>query len=147
MGQLKGKQWLPRDVAKLLYDTGWKEPRNLALMVATVGGESDYYSEAEGDQHPDGTIDEGMFQLSSIHMQAWGFDSLASFKTMAYDPTKAVSYARTLWETDKMNGGTGFGPWYAFSDGGYKRHLKGAIIGVANMLLVMEGLEPRARYI
>jgi len=146
MGVLKGKQWLPRDVALLCYKHGWTEPRNLALMVATVGGESDYFDEAEGDPHEDGTIDLGLFQLNSIHAENWNMTA-EQFKEMAFNPAQAVIYARKLWNDARANSGDPFKPWYAYSNGGYKRHLKGAVVGVANMLFVMEGLEPRARWI
>lgn len=145
MGQLNGTQWLPRDVARLLYDHGWREPQNLVLMVATIGGESDYYDQAVGDRHADGTIDLGMFQLSSIHAKELGLNE-EQFTAKAFDPEWAAVFARTLWNKDKQNGGTGFGPWYAYSNESYKRHLKGAIVGVANMLCLMNALEPKVRW-
>lgn len=144
-GVLKGKRWLPRDVSKLCYENGWKDPINLTLFVATIGGESAFYEEAEGDPHDDGTIDLGLFQLNSIHAHEWAMTDEA-FKAMAFDPSVAIVYARKLWNLAKSHGGSGFEPWYAYSNGGYKRHMLGAIVGVGNFLAVSQGYEPNVRW-
>lgn len=146
MGILKGDRWLPRDVAKLCKEEGWHDVDNLALFVATVGGESAYYSEAISSVNRDGTYDFGLFQLNSGHAVSWGMTS-EEFRKMAYDPVEAVKYARKLWDADKKAGGTGFSPWYAYANGGYEHWLKQAIAGVANMLAVENDLDPRFRWI
>jgi hypothetical protein len=143
MGTLAGKKWLPRDVAQLLHDNGWADD-HLVDMVATIGGESAYYEEAVGDPHPDGTIDMGLFQLNTIHAQSWSMDA-AEFKAMAFDPSKAVKYARQLW-MDAGKQGNPFQPWAAHENGSYKSFMKQAIVGNANRKCVVEGITPAVRY-
>jgi|SRR5215831_989781 len=144
MGTLAGKKWLPRDVAALLYEHGWTGFDNQVDFVATVGGESAYYEEAEGDPHPDGTIDLGLFQLNSLHAPGWGM-SFEEFKAMAFDPHKAVVYARKLWDAAAHQGDP-FKPWYAYSNDSYKRYMRQAIVGCANAKAIREGLQPAVRW-
>ena len=144
MGTLAGKKWLPRDVAALLHDNGWADD-HLVDMIATIGAESDFFDEAVGDPHPDGTIDKGLFQLNSIHAPDWSMDD-AEFTAMAFDPTKAVKYARELWLDAGKQFGNPFEPWAAHTNGSYKTFMKQAIVGNANRKCVVEGIDPVVRY-
>lgn len=132
MSPLSGREWHPRDVARLLWDHGWVNANNLMVMTAVIGAESDYY---EGAYHvnDDGSTDWGLFELNDQKRKG---PALEDFKAKALDATKAVVIARQLY-VDR-----GFQPWAAYSNGSYEKFIPRACIAVANMLAVLHRLEP-----
>lgn len=152
--QLAGTQWLPRDVAKLLWDHDWVNAENLMVMVATVGAESLYYAGAWHYNAPseggDGSTDWGMFQLNDGNKGGQPPDNngmpqpggtktstqIIAFRDEAWDAYKAVRIARALY-VDRS-----FSPWAAYNNGAYKTFIPKACVAVCNMLAVLNGLQP-----
>jgi hypothetical protein len=138
---LFGTQMRARDVHALIYKNGWKEPLNMARMVATVYAESNGYSKAVGQVNANGTQDLGMFQLNSGHWHDYAA-SLDDFILIAFDPEKAAPIARALFDKDKKAGGTGFGPWFAYGTDNMKSFLPLACTSLANFTAISLGLQP-----
>lgn len=134
-GVLAGDLLLPREVAALLYGVKFTDVDKLIDMTATTFGESAGYTEAVGPVNSNGTQDFGLFQLNSGHV---GSMTMAEFTAMAFDPVRAVVFARKLY----VNAGYSLRPWYAYTNGTYKRHLPKAITGVANMIAEQRALTP-----
>jgi hypothetical protein len=123
MGELRGHQWQPREIAAWAYAAGWKDAMQLVTAVAVCLAESQGYDHAV-NVNQDGTTDRGLWQLNSIHA--------AISDDEAYDPERATQLAWGLW---KSAGGT-FQPWAAFTSGVYLHdsYVGRATIGVANLL-------------
>jgi hypothetical protein len=123
---LAGRRWLPRELAKLLWDNGWRD-KNLIEMIATLLQESEGYQEAVGGPNPNGSYDYGIFQLNSANPRV--------SKELAFDPYRAVKIARDLFLE------RGFQPWYGHTTGRYKEkdYLQRAIDGVRNYWRVRYG--------
>lgn len=135
---LDGKQWLARDVAKLLWDNGWLNAENLMIMVAVLQAESALFEKAWNfnpptSTFPKGSYDRGIFQLNDQGKQ--GAEQTA-FRDMAYDPYKAVKVARPMYEKRS------FSPWYAYKNGAWEKFIPQATVAVCNMLRVMHGVKP-----
>jgi len=127
---LAGRQMKQREVALLCHDAKWTGLRPLIVMVAIVGAESLYFTEAVGGPNPNGSFDYGAFQLNGSHAAGLGM-SEAEFKAMAFDPVQAVLFARKLYVSASYS----FRPWYAGPDGNksYEKFMEKAINGVCNM--------------
>src|SRR3712207_2052064 len=69
-GVLAGRQLLPREVAGLVIDAGWRDLERIHVMCAIVYAESAGFAEAEGGPNSDGPLDLGAFQLNSRHADA-----------------------------------------------------------------------------
>lgn len=131
---LFGKLWLPREVAGLLYDAGWKDAVNNADMNATVYAESGRYEAAVGAVNSNGSQDWGMFQLNNRHWQKFGFPSQEAFYEACIVATTAVKLARVLWTEDQKAGGTGFGPWFGHGSDNWRKGVPSSCGGLANMI-------------
>jgi hypothetical protein len=156
-----GRKWLPREIARLLYDTGWKDAVNLLKMTCTTLAESGGYEWAYHYNDPkdggNGSTDWGMFELNDGNVGgkapivgsdgkpkpvAGGSKSLATvqaFATKALDPNEAVKTARSMYEA------RGFEPWYGYfnpfnNTSPWKAHIKQAAAGIGNMLDTMFGV-------
>lgn len=131
---LAGRRWLPREIAELLWENGWRD-KNLIIMVAVVLQESEGYSEATNLNPATATRpaseDWGMVMLNSLGAESWGFT-----KASAFDPPKAVKVARAMF--DKRQ----FQPWAAFNSGRYleRDYMQRAIDGVRNMWRARYGI-------
>lgn len=128
---LRGVHLAPRDVHALIYRHGWREPLNMARMVATLIQESSLWTEAVGQINSNGSQDFGLFQLNDGHWPNYAA-SRDAFVVRAFDPEDAAFIARQLWGADVRNGGSGFGPWAAFTTGAYKKNLPTACTSLAN---------------
>lgn len=155
-----GSKWLPRKIARLLYDTGWKDADNLLQMIGTVLAESGGYEWAFHWNDPkdggNGSTDWGMFQLNDgnvggsaptvgsdgkpipSHGGKRAHADLVTFANKALDPTTAAGLARSMYES------RGFEPWYGHYNPftkvyAWKSHLDTAAGAIANMLREMYG--------
>jgi hypothetical protein len=130
MGFLLGKQWQPRDLAKLCYDNGWTEAVNLVTIIAVCLSESQGYQGAYNDnKDADGNVlsrDCGLFQINIPALKIGSDEE----KKLFADPDYNVQRARTLFEA------RGFDPWYAYKLNVYLRdsYIKRAVRGVGNFI-------------
>jgi hypothetical protein len=122
---LSGTKLAPKSVAQLVYDTGWIDLEKLVIMVATIGAESLFYTEAVNEENPNGTIDYGLCQINSVHFDSGRFDFEKRF-----DPTYNVRCARDLYVSSSYT----FNPWYAYKNGAYKKFLNNGAAGSANFM-------------
>ncbi len=122
MGELRGKQWQPREIAEWAYDAGWHDAKDLVTAVCVCLAESQGYDHAI-NVNPDGSRDRGIWQLNSIHSKITD--------QVAYDPIAATDEAFKLWDA-RGN----FGDWAAYTSGVWKHdsYLGRAAVGVANHL-------------
>lgn len=154
---LAGTSLLPRKVSRILYDLGWVNAENHALMLATLMAESNLYTHAYHYNAPadgqDGSTDWGPCQLNDGNKgglpprvvdglpvpQAGGAhtktqEQLDAFVAMATDPARCFAHARKMYEARS------FAPWYAgpsypHADGtGWKKWYTTATAGLRNML-------------
>jgi hypothetical protein len=139
---LFGKLWLPRDVAELLYDNGWKDAVVNVEMNATVYAESGRYEAAVGTVNSNGSQDWGMFQLNNRHYGFFGYKTQAAFYADAIVATKAAPMARKLFEADRKAGGTGFAPWFGYDSDNYRKGLPASCGGLANFVSISLGGKP-----
>lgn len=156
-----GTAWLPRKIARLLYDAGWKDAVNLLKMGCTVLAESGGYPLAYNYNDPakggNGSVDWGMFMLNDGNTGGkapvvvdgrpeptpGGSKSLATRQTfahMALEPTTAVTHAREMYEA------RGFEPWYGYHNPftntyAWKAHIGTFASGIGNMLKEMFGVK------
>ena len=124
---LAGRQMKQREVALLCHNAKWTGLRPLIVMVAIVGAESLYFTEAVGGPNPNGSYDYGAFQLNGSHAPGL-YMSDDEFKAMAFDPAQAVVFARKLYVAASYS----FRPWYAHTNGSYEKFMEKAINGVCN---------------
>lgn len=148
---LDGARLLPFQQAQYLYNAGIRDAADLATMVATLLGESAGYLRAwhhnVADQD-DGTIvvkstDLGWIQRNVVHDEpivvardqaAALADRLFSENPSLAKPGTSAAVAAQLFAQ------RGFQPWYAYSNGGWKRHRSTAVLAVGNFLAVRLGL-------
>jgi hypothetical protein len=127
---LEGPQLLPREIAKLLWDGGWRDADNIMIMAAIVQAESALFVRAWNfnpptSSSPKGSYDWGLYQLNDGGVTG---NEQETFKAIAFDPVLATKQARKLYEARK------FQPWVAYANGSYKKFIPQATKGVANML-------------
>ena len=123
MGELKGHQWQPREIARWAYDAGWQDAETLAVAVCVCLAESQGYDHAL-NINPDGSQDRGIWQLNSIHKDITD--------EIAYDPKRATDAAFKLY----VSAGSSFEDWAAYKSKVYLHdsYLGRACVGVANFL-------------
>src|SRR6185312_7194073 len=102
---LEGKQLLPREVAALARDHGWRDSENWPVIVAVCFAESAGYDRAFHD-NPDGTRDVGLLQIN-IPQAKIG----TQFEEDLYDHDNNFAAGRKLYEA------RGFQPWVAHANG------------------------------
>lgn len=165
-----GARLYPFQAAQYLYKatgtkdgkvlTPFRDVKVLTTACAVMGGESLWYLRAwhaNVKRNDDGSIyrpQPGMLVVKSVdlgwiqrnadiedtEMQDADVSKLVEqlFSDSQYQdldrPAKAANIAAQLY-LDR-----GWGPWYAFSNGGYKRHLPQAGLAVANLIAVEFGL-------
>jgi len=131
-GALYGKQWQPRDLARIHYEAGFTDAMDLVVMLCVCLSESQGYDYAINVNKPNknGIIyeDRGIDQLSSQHAEITDEE--------AYDPPLAAEAAFVLYKARKRAGQSGFEDWYGFLNGIYLHdtYLQRAVIGVANFM-------------
>lgn len=119
-----GPHLLPREIAKLTYEAGWKDAEKLLIAVSVCIAESNGYVRARHN-NADGSIDRGLWQINNLAHPGVS-DSEAD------NPVWATRYARQLYESR----GHTFNAWAAYTNGAWKgeRALGHAFDGVANFL-------------
>jgi hypothetical protein len=123
VGELKGHQLQPREIAALAYEAGWEDAIVLTVAVSVCLAESQGYDHAI-NVNPDGSQDRGIYQLNSIHK--------AITDEIAYDPKKATAEAFKLWVARDSD----FSDWAAYTSGVYLHdsYLGRATRGVGNFI-------------
>lgn len=125
-----GPHLLPRQIAKLAYESGFIDADKLFIMTAITIAESNGYSKAR-HTNPDGSIDRGLLQINDrAHPDISDIE--------ADDPVKAMAWARKIYEGRNHT----FTAWSAYTNLAYlgPRAASYAAQGVANFLLVKHGL-------
>jgi hypothetical protein len=128
MGELKGHQWQPRELAAWNYAAGWHDAVELVTMTAVDLSESQGYDRAV-NTNADGTVDRGVKQLNSSHASATD--------EIAYDPKASAVWAyANLYKPRRARGQTGFEDWYGYKNGVWLHdsYIGRAAVGVANHL-------------
>jgi hypothetical protein len=141
MGELRGRQLEPREIAELCYDAGWKDAKHLTIAVAVCLSESqgydrainwNYKKDSNGDPILDRTgnkivasEDHGMWQINTSAHPSVSIEE-------AYNPELATAYAYQIY---KRRSNT-FNAWYGYFNGicFHDRYLMRATRGVGNFL-------------
>lgn len=152
---LIGPELKPWQAAQRLYKAGFKDAKLLATMWAVLEAESGGYIRAwhhNVTRNEDGSIfrsedglmeikstDLGFIQKNIVHnpkvimsmeggeSQAFVDDLFDAFPALA----RADESAKIAYELFKQRG---FQPWYAYSNGSYKKSLERGILAVGNYL-------------
>jgi hypothetical protein len=140
MGELRGIQFQPREIAEACYEAGWKDAVNLCTAVQVCLAESQGFSEAvnwnylkkDGEFVLDG---EGKKVVASEDHGPWQINTQAHPQVtieMAQDLEKATKIAYQIYARRQST----FNAWYAFQSGVYLRdtYLRKAARGVGNFL-------------
>ena len=160
---LDGAHLMPRLAAQRLYDAGFEDAKLLTTMWAVIDGESGGYLKAwhhNVKRNDDGSIfknaagnmlvkstDLGFIQKNVVH---------ASPVELPVTGGEAKDFVDMLFKiypelargdesakiAHQMYMQRGFEPWYAYTNGSYKKHLDQAVLGVANFLAQSNGLKP-----
>jgi hypothetical protein len=158
-----GEQLDPWLAAQRLYKAGFKDAQELCVMWAVLESESGGYLKAwhhNVTRNEDGTIklfddylmevkstDLGFIQKNVVHnprpllpvegdqSQLFVDDLFVAFPALARGDESAV-IARQLFVQ------RGFQPWYAHTNGSYKKSMPRACAAVANFLALKNGLRP-----
>lgn len=159
---LAGRQMLPREAARLMYEAGWSDAVNLMKMVATADAESDLYVAAwhwnDPAENGDGSTDWGYLQLNDgnkggsrpdengqpVQGGSKSLQEILAFRALAVDPVQATARGRTMYVQ------RGFQPWAAYVNGAWKAldkngeaiHILRASRGVCNYLRDRYGVPP-----
>jgi len=160
---LDGAELLPWLAAQRLYKAGFKDAKLLTTMWAIIEGESGGYLKAwhhNVQRNEDGTIfrnsagnmlvnstDLGFIQKNVVHgtpveLPLTGTESkdfIATLFEIYPELARGDESAAIAFQMYKQRG---FQPWYAYSNGGYKKHLPKAVLAVANYLALANGLRP-----
>src|SRR5262245_37499426 len=108
-GYLRGRQYQPKEIARLCYKYGWRD-KNLIIAVATCLSESDGWDQAYNlNRDDEGNIlskDCGLFQIS-IPADKVG----SQYESDLFDAEKNVAMARRYFE------GREWRPWYGYVNG------------------------------
>lgn len=118
----------PREVYWLGWAQGWRGAEQGAIFVATMRGESGFYTKAileygESTERfiPSGEWDAGLCQINNRATPGVTLEEV-------YDPHKCVEIAwQKFIDRDRE-----FTPWYAYVNGAYKRFWRQAVKGMAN---------------
>lgn len=126
-----GRKMPQREVAAACYCAGWKDPKDLAEIVAIVYAESGgreharlVYTDAQGTPLEPYRADEGPFQLHNRYLPAG---------TTAEEIYTLASAAKLAYQK-YVDAGRSFKPWAAWTNGGWKKYKRVAVKGVANWL-------------
>lgn len=160
---LDGAELLPWLAAQRLYKAGFEDAKLLTTMWAVIEGESGGYLKAwhhNVKRNDDGSIfrneagnmlikstDLGFIQKNVVH---------ASPVEVATTGGEAKDFVDTLFKiypelargddsakiAYQMYKQRGFQPWYAYTNGSYKKHLDQAVLAVGNYLALANGLRP-----
>lgn len=143
MGELRGHQHQPRDLAGYFYDAGWKDAVRLVEAVAVCLSESQGYDAAYNDNVvPDGETRRGLDGITYTGGQVWQRDCGAmqiaiaasligtQAETDLYEIEYNIARARVLFEARVWQ------PWAAHGKRVYLRdtYVKRASRGVGNFL-------------
>jgi hypothetical protein len=156
---LDGAQLAPWQAAQRLYKAGFEDAKILTLMWATLEGESGRYLKAwhhNVDRDESGQIlyfadgkmlikstDLGFIQRNVVHApQTYKHpDEAGEFTESLFqqhaDLARGDRSAEVAWELFKTRA---FQPWYAYTNGHYRKHMPRAALAVANFLAVEFGL-------
>ena len=158
-----GEQLDPWLAAQRLYKAGFKDADDLAVMWAVMESESGGYLKAwhhNVTRNEDKTIkifndnlmevkstDLGFIQKNMVHSptvllpiegdqsKLFVADLFEAFPDLARGDLSA-KIAFNMWKT------RGFQPWYAHTNGSYKKSMGRACVAVANFLALKHGLRP-----
>lgn len=151
MGELKGTQWQPRDLARLAYEAGWTDALRLTECVQIALSESQGYDRAYNDNVvPAGETRRGLDGKTYTAGQVWQRDcgvwqigipasQIGTEKEEElYTPGVNVQRARALYELRQWQ------PWAAHSSLVYLRdtYVKRAVKGVGNFLAETQIAQP-----
>lgn len=143
MGELKGTQIQPRDLAGRGYTAGWHEALGLVTMVAVTLAESQGYDRAFNDNVvPDGETRKGLDGHTYTAGQVWqrdcGVMQIGIPASLIGSPEEEALYS---WQHNVEQGfalydARGFQPWAAYDTKVYLRdsYLGRASRGVGNFL-------------
>lgn len=156
--ELGGWRLYPRQKAQYAYAGGFKDLEHLYTAIATFDGESGGYLKAwhiNVARNPDGTIlrdEQGRFLAKSVDL-GWIQKNIDLGGKLLHDSESAAfveevftkghpELARPLYSATvayEMFLRRGWDPWYAYLNGGYKRHLGNAALAVGNHIAFKEG--------
>jgi hypothetical protein len=125
---LKGKRFLPREIAKLAYEAGWIDAQHLLIAISVVLAESNGYEHAT-HTNADGSIDRGLWQINDkAHPNV--------SDAVAFDATQATKVARKIYDQT-----TSFRAWSSSTNGAIHspQAMGYAFDGVANFLREKNG--------
>lgn len=124
MGELKGTQLQPREIARLCWEAGWQDAETLLVAVCVALSESQGFTRAH-NINSNGSEDFGIFQINVAKD-----DITDALKEKLYDPKENVDRAMALYLR------RGFEPWYGYTKGVYLHdsYIGRALVGVANFL-------------
>lgn len=161
--ELDGEELKPWLAAQRLYKAGFKDAKVLAIMWATIEAESGGYLKAwhhNVTRNEDGTIkrtadgrmevrstDLGFIQRNVPHspfvlLPTTGDESklfVEELFTANPDLARADKSSEIAFQLWKQRG---FQPWYAYTNGHYKKSMDRACLAVANFLALANGLRP-----
>jgi hypothetical protein len=156
---LGGWRLYPRQKAQYAYAGGFTNVKLQQEALATFDGESGGYLKAwhiNVRRNEDGTIfreDDGRLTAKSVDL-GWIQKNIDLGNKLLADSEAAdfieevftqghPELARPLFSATlayRMYLERGWDPWYAYSNGGYKRHLGSAALGIGNWLAFEDGL-------
>jgi hypothetical protein len=156
---LGGWRLYPRQKAQYAYGGGFADVKLLQDAIATFDGESGGYLKAwhyNVRRNDDGTIfrdDEGRFIAKSVDL-GWIQKNILLMNKALHDEEAAdfveeiftqghPELARPLFSATiayEMYLVRGWEPWYAYTNGGYKRHLGKSCLAIGNWLAFEDGL-------
>jgi len=159
---LDGAELMPWLAAQRLYKAGFKDAKLLTTMWAVLEGESGGYLKAwhhNVSRNDDGSIkiinemmevkstDLGFIQKNIVHtpkvlLPIVGDDSKNFVKVLFEVYPELARGDRSAEIAYKLYQDRGFQPWYAYTNGGYEKHLGKAVLAVGNYLALANGLRP-----
>lgn len=167
---LDGEQLKPWLAAQRLYKAGFKDAKLLCTMWAIIEAESGGYLKAWHHnvvRNEDGTIfvseglmevkstDLGFIQKNIVHnptvilpiageqSKLFVNDLFDAFPDLARgDESAEIAYNMYKSSLMAFPEYKGFRPWYAYSNGSYRKSIGRATVAVANFLALSEGLRP-----
>ncbi|MBX3234083.1 MAG: hypothetical protein KIT84_06510 [Labilithrix sp.] len=108
---LAGTRLTPAQVAGALRSAGWPE-NMIGKMVCTAKYESSYYSRAINTKNKNGSVDRGLFQINSIHLNG-GTKGCPKGAEALFDVDTNAKCALAIYKSQ------GIKAWY-----GYRSHKK-----------------------
>ena len=102
-------------VANLMRQVGFPESE-IATGVAIARAESGWNPLAVNNRNRNGSIDNGLWQINTIHRNA------AYYPSNVNDPLESTKAAYAIWK----NAGGRWTPWSVFNSGAYRQYLQAA---------------------